>query len=66
MSTRVREVQPDELAAVADLTAAVYRGEGYSSEDYEPALRDVASRVASATVLVAVDGGPRTTRCSAR
>ena len=54
----MREVLPDELAAVADLTAAVYRGEGYSSADYEPSLRDVASRVASATVLVAVDRRP--------
>ncbi len=40
---------------MAELTAGVYRGEGYSSADYEPALRDVASRVRSATVLVAVD-----------
>jgi GNAT superfamily N-acetyltransferase len=51
----VREVLPPEHAAVADLTAGVYRGEGYSSEDYEPALRDVDGRVATATVLVAVD-----------
>ncbi|MCW2606253.1 MAG: putative acetyltransferase [Frankiales bacterium] len=50
----MREVLPDEQSAVADLTAAVYRGEGYSSADYEPALRDVASRVRTATVLVAV------------
>ena len=52
----MREVLSGELAAVADLTAAVYRGEGFSSADYEPQLRDVASRSASATVLVAVDG----------
>lgn len=52
----VRPVRPDEHAAVADLTAAVYRGEGFSSADYEPALRDVTSRVATATVLVALDG----------
>ena len=41
---------------MADLTARVYRGEGFSSADYEPALRDVVSRARSATVLVAVDG----------
>ena len=42
---------------MADLTASVYRGEGFSSADYEPALRDVGSRAASATVLVGeVDG----------
>ena len=40
---------------MAALTASVYRGEGHSSADYEPALRDVASRAASATVLVATD-----------
>lgn len=57
MSTQVRQAQPEEFAAVADLTAAVYRGEGFSSADYEPALRDVASRAASATVLVAVQDG---------
>ena len=49
----MRRIRPDDLAAVAELTAAVYRGEGFSSADYEPALRDVASRAASATVLVA-------------
>ena len=58
----VRPVEPHEHAAVADLTAGVYRGEGYSSAGYEPALRDVASRVATTTVLVAVEpaeGGDR-------
>jgi ribosomal protein S18 acetylase RimI-like enzyme len=53
----VRRVRPDDHAAVAELTASVYRGEGLSSADYEPALRDVGSRAASATVLVAeLDG----------
>lgn len=56
-SLTVAEIRPDQLDAVAELTAAVYRGEGYSSADYEPALRDVASRASSATVLVAeLDG----------
>jgi ribosomal protein S18 acetylase RimI-like enzyme len=55
VSTLVREVQPAEQAAVADLTASVYRGEGFASADYEPSLRDVAARVQTATVLVAVD-----------
>ena len=54
MATTVREIHADEHDAAAGLTAAVYRGEGYSSEDYEPALRDVASRASSATVLVAL------------
>jgi ribosomal protein S18 acetylase RimI-like enzyme len=49
----VRPVEAGELAAVAELTASACMGEGYSP-DGEPALRDVASRVATATVLVAV------------
>ena len=54
MPVTVRPVRLPEHAAVADLTAEVYRGDGYSAADYEPALRDVAGRVSSATVLVAV------------
>ena len=56
MPTTVREIRPHEHDEVAELTASVYRGEGYSSADYEPALRDVGSRAASATVLVALLG----------
>jgi ribosomal protein S18 acetylase RimI-like enzyme len=52
----VRPVEPAELDAVAALTVAVYRGEGYSSPDYEPSLRDVGSRARTATLLVALDG----------
>jgi ribosomal protein S18 acetylase RimI-like enzyme len=54
---QVRPVQPQEHAAVAALTVAVYRGEGYSSQDYEPHLRDVGSRASTATVLVALAEG---------
>ena len=51
----VARVRPDQHDAVADLTAAVYRD--YTDAGYEPALRDVASRARSATVLVAeLDG----------
>ncbi len=57
MPTTVRRASRSDHAAVAELTASVYRGEGFSSADYEPALRDVESRAASATVLVGeVDG----------
>ena len=52
---QVRPVEPHELDAVEALTVAVYRGEGYSSASYEPALRDAASRAQTATLLVAVD-----------
>lgn len=53
----VAEIRPDQYDAVGELTAGVYRGEGFSSEDYEPALRDVASRAGSATVMVAERDG---------
>ena len=56
MPTTVRRARPADHAAVAELTASVYRGEGYSSADYEPQLRDVGSRAATATVLVAETG----------
>jgi ribosomal protein S18 acetylase RimI-like enzyme len=49
----VRVVRPDDLDAVAELTARVYLGDGHSGPEYEPQLRDVASRAARATVLVA-------------
>lgn len=42
---------------MAELTAAVYLGEGFSSPDYEPQLRDVAGRVADAEVLVCLLDG---------
>jgi ribosomal protein S18 acetylase RimI-like enzyme len=56
-SLSVAEIRPAQYDAVADLTAKAYRGEGFSSADYEPALRDVASRAQSATVLVAERDG---------
>jgi ribosomal protein S18 acetylase RimI-like enzyme len=53
----VRPVAPAEYDHVGELTAGTYRSEGYGSPEYEPALRDVASRDATADVLVAeVDG----------
>jgi ribosomal protein S18 acetylase RimI-like enzyme len=50
----IRPVQPKEYDDVAELTAGIYRAEGYGSPEYESALRDVAGRDASAHVLVAV------------
>lgn len=50
----IRRIRPDEHAAVGELTVEVYRQGGYGSPQYEPALRDVASRDTTATVLVAV------------
>jgi ribosomal protein S18 acetylase RimI-like enzyme len=50
----IRRVVPSEYAAVAELTAGTYRSEGYGSPQYEPHLRNVASRDTTADVLVAV------------
>lgn len=49
-------IRPEQYAAVAQLTADVYLGGGFSSPDYEPALRDVESRATTSTVLVARRG----------
>ena len=54
MPLTVRRIRPEEYDAVAELTARVYLDEGYGSADYEPALRSVAGRDASAEVLVAL------------
>jgi ribosomal protein S18 acetylase RimI-like enzyme len=53
----VRVAGPDDHEPVAELTAAVYLGDGHSGPSYEPQLRDVAARAASATVLVAERDG---------
>jgi len=57
---QVRRARPAEHAAVAELTAGVYRAGGWADGGYEPVLRDVAGRAAQAQVLVAVDRGPET------
>ena len=53
----VRAALPSEWAAVGELTARTYRAEGHGSDDYAHTLRDVATRAAQATVLVAVLDG---------
>lgn len=53
----IRRVRPAEYAAVGELTVRVYRDGGFGSPSYQPALRNAASRDASAQVLVAdLDG----------
>lgn len=56
MPVTVRRVRPEEYDEVAELTARVYLDDGHATVAYEPALRSVASRDASATVLVATNG----------
>ena len=49
----VAVARPEQYDAIAQLTADVYVGGGFSSPEYEPELRAVASRAETATVLVA-------------
>lgn len=51
---QIRTITPKEYDEVGELTAVTYLTEGYGSPAYEVALRDVASRDATADVLVAV------------
>ena len=55
----VRPAAPADYPQIAVLTVAAYRADGqtHPGHQYEPQLGDVASRVASAQVLVAVDEG---------
>lgn len=57
MTIEVREVRPDEYAALGDLTVAAYVAVGeVGHPEYLEHVRDVASRAAVCPVLVAVDG----------
>ena len=53
----IRLAQPDEYAAVGDLTVEAYSVDGFleNSESYADHLRDAASRAADAELWVAVD-----------
>lgn len=55
----IRLAEPSDYAAVADLTVAVYVGDGFISPDadYVHRLRDTASRAVDSEVWVAVEGG---------
>ena len=55
----IRSVRPDEHDALGELTVAVYGALPGSvmTDGYEDELRDVAGRLASAEVLVAVEDG---------
>lgn len=55
-AAEVRPARPHEYETVGALTVEVYRRAGWSYPDYEPSLRDAASRAGTATVLVAHDG----------
>ncbi|MBB3661512.1 ribosomal protein S18 acetylase RimI-like enzyme [Prauserella sediminis] len=55
---RVRIAEPEEYAAIGELTVEAYTAGGHLADDvgYDAALRDVAGRAATADVLVATGG----------
>ena len=57
LGVEIREIRQDEVDALADLTVRVYEAIGATEGgEYIPHLRDVAGRMETCTVLVAVEG----------
>ena len=60
MDLLIREIRPDEYAALGEITVAAYLTVGEDGHDgYLDVVRDVARRAASCPVLVAVDDDGR-------
>ena len=58
LPVEIREIRDDEVEALADLTVRVYEAIGATEGgEYTPHLRDVAGRMQTCTVLVAVEDG---------
>jgi ribosomal protein S18 acetylase RimI-like enzyme len=56
----IREIRPDEYAALGDLTVRAYASiPGETDDGYHPYLRDVAARAALVPILVAVSDDGR-------
>jgi ribosomal protein S18 acetylase RimI-like enzyme len=51
----VREAQPEEFAALGEITVAAYRAVGEVDDGYVAELRDVATRARAVPILAAVD-----------
>jgi ribosomal protein S18 acetylase RimI-like enzyme len=58
-AVRVDRARPEDFGRIAELTAGVYRDDGYADERYLVELRDVAARSQRAELLVArtAEGG---------
>jgi ribosomal protein S18 acetylase RimI-like enzyme len=56
-SVRVGPARPQDFPRIAELTAGVYRDEGYAGEEYLAQLADVAGRATRAELLVARGAG---------
>lgn len=52
-AVRVDAARPEDFRRIAELTAGVYRDEGYAGEEYLSQLSDVAGRATRAQLLVA-------------
>lgn len=55
MSILIRDAVAADFPVIAEITASVYIGEGFSPESADGVLRDVEARAAATTLLVAVD-----------
>jgi hypothetical protein len=55
----IREIRPEEHAALGELVVQAYREVGETDEAYYEELRDVAARAAVVPILVAVDSSDR-------
>ena len=53
----VRRARPDEADAIGELTERVYRDGDFTDDEYAEQLRDAASRIRDAVVLVALLDG---------
>ena len=58
-SLSVQPARPEDFAAIAELTVAVYVNGGLASPDYASELADVAGRASHADLLVVRDPGGR-------
>src|SRR4029079_15893716 len=54
-SFTIREIRPDEYAALGEVTVRAYAAVPGDDSDYHPQLRNVARRASRIPVLVAVD-----------
>ena len=58
LGVEIREIREDEVESLADLTVRVYEAiDATEGGEYLPHLRDVAGRMQTCTVLVAVEDG---------
>lgn len=57
LPVEIREIRPEEADALGELTVRVYESIDATDDEYTPQLRDVAGRMETCDVLVAVEDG---------